>query len=364
MKKIKSLFFLFPALGSAACLVYPLVFLHLASGPLLAQDLLQKPATSSKRIVPDTTREILEWKVLLAEKSLSVQESDLERANLLLARQSLVEHLCMPQLLRTLQYDGPSPDNTDCAKAIKDLSVLDPDNPSLICAREGIDSEECQQASLTRLSMSQGEYKARVSKKFSSSRNSFEVPSGFSEIDKKWKTFEERKGLAELAALNNEYEKAFRQECADIQTFVQPRSFLFPEEASLEGGSQHDLLNDREAARNKKDSSRNEELMDLIEKLESAEERAPKTNQGPIVPENAKVLRIRVLPDTCFQLAGSLLRKVPHSSLAICQRDGLQSRFCVQAIRQEKETIRKKYGAGKAAPGNVRSPAGRDSFVF
>lgn len=87
--------------------------------------------------------ERLRWEASLAENSHQVAKSEITRLALLVAYERALGPVCMPELHRTLTYAG-APTDPRCLELLDKTLQIDPHNPLVSCARDGIDAPSCR----------------------------------------------------------------------------------------------------------------------------------------------------------------------------------------------------------------------------
>ncbi len=118
----------------------PLTLSHTTPSPL---DAALQQATKPRASSP-LDRAVL--KVEIAETTYSLDASIENRGALLMALERVVELKCMPRLLVDLQFSGGL-GNEECMEYVRKVFAIDSASPIAFCARDGIDSKNCLDAS-------------------------------------------------------------------------------------------------------------------------------------------------------------------------------------------------------------------------
>jgi len=98
----------------------------------------------------DPATEYLQIKALMADNAYSMVQTSDTKSDVISALEDYLNHMCLRDLPRTLQYDG-SPSSETCLNLIDKMLGLDSENPSAICARDGIDSSSCRSAYMSQV---------------------------------------------------------------------------------------------------------------------------------------------------------------------------------------------------------------------
>lgn len=321
--------------------------------------------------------EVLEWKLIMAETKHGISSEEKDRYALISAYQALIDQLCMPSLPTTLEYKGPGKKNLKCHKRIDELIELDPDNPSALCARDGIDASSCREAYSKQVSTSDPNTIARKRRRgLTGYRGTVVAHQHSAELDELETAYrsetllkEERDALERK--IRAAYSKILQASCKDIKTSVLSRDdllgstsfvadyykafktkdyFANEDNKKNKGSDKRTFMpNDPETHKNKKGPRGNKGL--IPGRIEQQEfqmllDRFDAAAAGKVVKEEPELpqedfYRVRLLPTRCEGMITRMLRVFPNSSLAICYRDGLFSPFCIDALRADKERAKK-----------------------
>lgn len=362
--------------GKLAYLALPLLIFLSIPSPLSAEN--PSPFRS----------DMLEWKALMAENRHALKKDDLTKFEMLYAFRAVIHRACMPNLPKTLSYDG-NPTNPKCLELIDKILAVDPGNSAALCARDGIDSVTCRDSYLRQVVWDSTDMvKLKVYKNnptLSNTNSQYDAAQGEldSEISRMQGDYAREKRKETLDLLTAKYQKLFQHICKDIRFAIATREEVLGEQTSDTSGEiqspapslrenrgnrtpQRGGHRDRtnlatqspaspnpartgkpssmvpvdnfeaqfpSSGKNKKSAeSPTEKLLKQLDrgKLET------KKNEESLLPTKG-LIQVRILPERCLRAVNQLLNIDPLSATALCQRDGEYSTFCIDAKRQAKK---------------------------
>ena len=295
---------------------------------------------------PLSPQELIDLRIQMAESGYDLQKTPENFSTMVVGYEDMVSALCMPELHESL-FHGANPTEPNCRRYLDKLLELFPDDPVGICARDGIDSQNCYD---------QFAYQQIDTYTFYD-RNQPGQSSPL-ELDLKLAREKDRPQIEILAKKVNDAQLAFGQnksaatrkilaqslyqflglQCRIVRTAIEER----PRAVVISRLSQHDG--------DKKKESVSDPLLGYIDdKLGGGSSPTP----TPIpLPTELKV-RVRYLTPECLNAIAQYGAIDTYLAAPICTREGSISPRCVRAKRIERKytlepSVRFKTGAGDA----------------
>jgi hypothetical protein len=301
--------------------------------------------------------ELLEWRAMMAENKFTVHKTRLNKYALIGAYEELINVTCMKDMPVTFMYEGPG-NNRECLDLIEKVMLLDDGSPPATCARDGITASSCKiaytrQVVTSDFQKSTGAGTGRTRTGGSSSSDYVSKYAKDEELDTLEKEYRALKGDAViLRKIKKKYRQILSEECSGTQYDVRSRESLLANKAEDDESLKDSEKQEEEKSSSfapddieiiessvlkRKEESEETELDNLIDRLDAVTGGRRIAEKNTNIPEEAEVLRVRILKPGCNAFVTRLLRLAPQSSLGICFRDGLYSPSCIDALRTEKE---------------------------
>jgi hypothetical protein len=222
-----------------------------------------------------------------------------------------------------------------CTALLDKIAALDPENPALLCARNGIDSALCKKASrqvqVSSYSLDtpyQGN--SNLEAKIRQARNKPLVDSLRAQINAITFKRSTEKNIARERTLKTLYGKLLALTCVAYRVRLEPAPESQLTEAQEKARPKNSLLTDDELA--------------FIESRSGAAPQ-PTTTLPQEQPEQYDqaveryFFRTRLLPSPCEQYVEEALQEVPGYAPAICHKYGYYTPQCIEAKRAEKRKL-------------------------
>jgi hypothetical protein len=310
-----------------------------ASGTGSASSYPSEAASAASSPRPAKPMEMTALRLSMAESAFALDPSLENRANLILARERLVEDTCMPRLTQTLQHLGmnslPEPQRTACRKELFGVFALDGATPVGFCARDGIDSPNCLAA-----------YKNQVSGSYG---GGYQAPSApeplrpgqkpnaqdtvallYQEARQRMSVLQDHESIDARLAIRNIFARLLTLNCAVVRLSLQE----LPPQDSLAVANRDSVL-----GQPLDPNVPIERYVDVL--VQGARAKATPTGPAPKETEEAPkegppFFRNRLTSDACQFYAQEGLRFEPGLASAVCHREGFSSPACISALRKEK----------------------------
>ncbi len=291
---------------------------------------------SSAEQAQSKSSDILELHALLSEKIYRTKNTPENRIKYIEALERRVGPLCMPHLTRDLIYTGMSK-TEECSDWIEKILDLDPENPSAICARDGIDSRSCRTAySKVQVGtydpteyINSSDPMEAVEAKIAVSRNASEISTIEAQLEKL--TFERPKG-DQVEILREKRKVLYNQLLALACTSIRLSITTSSTPPGEPGSSKKNLI---------------------ISDAELESFGIPSTTLNNPGPAARYTIHKRLLIPRCDRAIKLALNAFPELPSPLCQKFGYYSPQCVEAKRAEKSAKRtelKKQGTDLPAP--------------
>lgn len=302
-----------------------------------------KDDSADTPLVLDRQTQRIEWQALMLETELIKHPSPDKNAELLSLYEQFANRVCMPRLHVELKFEGGI-SNQSCSKAVKKLEKLDPDNPALLCIRDGIDAKSCKDAYEKQLILSAREFFQNAGIRPSEDKTVNpqidarinKLKSSLTDVKRRFSGEQSEESRVDL---NRNFASLFRLICRKSWVFRgENQNGLAndnPDLFSLSSSSDKLLLDgiidqptiDRPKAVDKNKANPMDSLLD-------------KLNNGDRIDQVERVNNItdrrRVLNDDCLSYVEQLLRQDPVSDIGLCQREGFYTPACINAKRKIK----------------------------
>ena len=302
------------------------------------------PSSSEASSTPSSPRpskpmEMTALRLSMAESAFALDPSLENRANLILARERLVEDTCMPRLTQTLQHLGmnslPEPQRAACRKELFGVFALDGASPVGFCARDGIDSPNCLAA-----------YKNQVSGSYG---GGYQAPSSpeplrpgqkptaqdtvallYQEVRQRISVLQDHESIDARLAIRNIFARLLTLNCAVVRLSLQE----LPPQDSLAVANRDSVL-----GQPLDPNVPIERYVDVL--VQGARAKATPTGSASketeeTPKEGPPFFRNRLTSDACQFYAQEGLRFEPGLASALCHREGFSSPACISALRKEK----------------------------
>lgn len=319
--------------------------------------------------------ETLKLQASLAENGYGIDKSESSALALIVAYERLIGPLCMPALHRTLSHPG-APTDPRCLEYMDKIVALDPENPIVLCARDGIDAQTCRSAFAAQQieTFIPGSSAATWTAGTPRPTDSLNEQLAVSSVESKAQPIMSRINLLEYQLRSNralsaeDREKLVKsyREGLDLScrlTKLELRG-TGPTKPTLNIASAGPLpaasptqppLFPGLATGTKRKSPFDE----VLEQFGGA----PPTPAS--LPAKDGRVRIRKITDRCKDLVNRALRFDRRMALPICYRDGFYSPACIDARRREgtaPDSGVRSEASGKAPATNAAPPGGFSTF--
>jgi hypothetical protein len=334
----------------------------------LAQQATQTPPAQP---TANTSLDILDLKIQMAESSLRINPTLRSIAELSSALESYLTRNCFGNLLQTLSYEGP-PTNPDCIARMDRLFEIYPENPVALCLRDGMEAQSCRDAyrnqSLKEFSggsdlktipdpaLKVGLSAADTSKIKALSESIRDVNHAYQSAttdDEKYKHMNDATQLydqllsiaCKVVALELEEPAEDSSSPREDSSITQAREKLLKIPPALRPDYQRQMLLEAETelARANKDKAQQAIIIEKIKVINNPETKSAITAAGK--------LRLRVVLPTCYDYIEQTSKLLPNFPSPICHRNGWYSSQCIEGIKkwriyklQMAETIAKRAG--------------------
>lgn len=290
---------------------------------LLALLWFTSAAVAQTPTLHEQSTDMLKWELEMAESGYKLTQNPKTKGAVISVYEKMVNTLCMPNLLRDLDYDG-NPTESECLSYIKRLLELHPDNPAALCAQRGIDDIECKLA-----------YERQRINEFAplggrSSSNQFEggldVTINDAKVKVKVDQLMNEVGSDSVARLKRDGPKKVTEA---YQKFKEALSLACRfSQVTIDAGG---IPKNTPTPRPNSISSKSRPLDTLLGK--DAEEME---NRFSLAPQ-----RTRMISSLCNKVAERALRFDAEFAPAICYRHGLYTPTCIKALRKAKVSAAK-----------------------
>jgi hypothetical protein len=296
-------------------------------------------ASSLSASRPSKPMEMSALRLSMAESAFALDPSLENRANLILARERLVEDSCMPKLTQSLQHPGmnalPPPMREACRKELFAVFALDGATPVGFCARDGIDSPNCAAAYKNQNSGSYGGgYQApaapeplRPGQKPNAQDT---VALLYQEARQRIGVLQDHESIEARLAIRNVFARLLTLNCAVVRLSLQE----LPAQNSAALANRDSLL-----GQPLDPNVPIERYVDVL--VQGARVKATPTG-GPVEAasetpqEGPPFFRSRLTSDACQFYIQEGLRFEPGLASALCHREGFSSPTCIAALRKER----------------------------
>ncbi len=303
--------------------------------------------------------ENLRWEASLAENSYGIDKSEGATLALIVAYERVLGPLCMPELHRTLSYKGP-PTDPRCLEYIEKIVAIDPANPLVLCARDGIDARSCRSAFAAQQieAFIPGRTTTAMSTTAPKPTDSLNEQLAVSTVESKIQPILSRIKSIEyqirpntpLSEENREtlvksYREGLNLTCRISRLerrgagSTQPTLGRNPTHPTVSATpTQPPLFPGLDAGKKRKSA-----FDEVLEQFGGA------SPTPPAALANDPRIRIRKITDTCRDFINRALKFDRTMSLPICYREGFYSPACIDARRKEQNNSSSESGSGSAA---------------
>ena len=307
------------------------------------------------------TLEVLRMSVDMAETNYSFRKGDDTLSDLVIAYERYLVKRCMPELERTLRYNGVL--DAECRKLIAKIYKLNPNNPVALCAEEGIDAIECEVAYDSQL--------LYMLKPFQINSTQF---SSVVDLDFKLAASQEKDAierlnikLADLIRRNRTGRKPEAEEQKKeviheiLQRACRASRIIIQSSKSPILGNPAKFRTTTVDFSEEKEETVTELLGEFVEEYAEGPALAtPVPTIGPEVEKEA-INRIRYITESCYYAITQAINLAPETSQIECAQFGKISPQCIQARRLEKQFL---PDSGKGSnTGHNTKPNSKGGFV-
>jgi len=312
---------------------------------------------SQPKVNLEQALDINEMKISMAENSLKVNPSLRTLGELAAALEHSLNSRCFGDMLTSLSYQGP-PQDPDCLARMERLSQIYPDNPVVICLRDGIEAPSCregyQEQHLVAFSGSSSyqDPLLKVGLSESDSKKLGQLAITLQDIDTEFRSAatEEQKlrALEDGSNLYNQIlsiackvsglsldEPQDSQEQREDSSIREVREKLLKIPPALRGDYQRQLLQqaEEELGRVKNDAAQKKIILQKMNVIQEPDQKKTLTAAGS--------LRMRVVLSQCKDFIEKFEKALPDDPSPPCYRYGRYSPQCVTAIKNWRAYYRK-----------------------
>ncbi len=337
--------------------------------PLAAQDFLQgtpKPAPGESSVSDDPAAgsetpvasltpsrgnkiEMALLAVEMAESSYKIHRDVKSKASLLSSYERIIPLICMPEIFRTLDYQG-NPSDQECIDFLTKMFTLQPQNPVAVCAKEGVESPDCgdayvgQEIKILSESGTSGgrggsNVDALLDAELYDSKTSPKVEALERQASDLKDAYEQAKSPQNREKLVATYNALARLACDQTKTVFEA------------GPSQKDA---QEIERGKKLNKKVEDIMFGGRRTEPTPTplvtAAP--SDGPLgslvekhtptpAADDVLLRRVVYMSAACARTIELVKQFNPRMAIVVCNQEGFYSPGCIQALRRDREEAAK-----------------------
>ena len=300
----------------------------------------------------------------LATQELPTGKEQVLHDKLIVIYERLVELYCMPEALRTLEHAG-DPANAECVKYMARLGELYADDPVLLCAKHGIDSELCKNAyaeqyidsySVNDLDI----YELDLKNKIRAELSGQEIDNLREAIEEREEVFkalreEGREKLPELRKVKRELDSDYAKLLNAACRLVRVKIVHEPMEDEKKAAARLGIKSRRSDSHPLQDLVRQFENVQIKEAPKRAKGRQddepdPFAKQEPVkepVETNKAFWRVRYLTSQCMKALEKAGEFDPQLPMIACHMEGETSPNCIASLRDYRRMQQAEFEASR-----------------
>lgn len=296
---------------------------------LVEPSAIASPTPKRAASIFDNRDDLPSLQAAMAQAQFDLDPSPANRLALFEALGRVVNARCLGQIHQRLAY-SPNPADKPCQEAIEYTLSINPDSPEAICAKDGLETESCQNAYSEQATSSSMPFpnsndwssvwnNYTTSIRLKESETASTANSLFTQLSQATETARQSGKPEDKEKLRPLMNKILDLTCDPV--LIVPNLNIEKDRKA----QQEAMASQSKETENSGAVMTQKELLDFLKKS------APTTNRQI----NAVINRVRLVPNRCLQFIDKALVIFPGYPRAICHRDGFFSPNCIFALRKQ-----------------------------